>query len=220
MGPQEAEQHEELPFSFHPWQKTVIDAIDGDADDRSILWVCSIAGNVGKSFLVNHLIEKRGALAIEPSKLSDVTHAILTRVETDDAFLTNPIIVVDVPRASSKMLKSDTFYKTLESILGSFHSTKYKGGQVVWKTPPRVLVTANAPPAHDKVSPDRFEVFVIKVDTLELIEAKAVHEKMDAYRQELAAGQAALEAAQLAAASPMAPPPLARAYPVGVCGRV
>ena len=117
MGPQEAEQHEELPFSFHPWQKTVIDAIDGDADDRSILWVCSIAGNVGKSFLVNHLIEKRGALAIEPSKPSDVTHAILTRVETDDAFLTNPIIVVDVPRASSKMLKSDTFYKTLESKL-------------------------------------------------------------------------------------------------------
>lgn len=41
--------------SWKPWQKDVLDTIEGTADNRTIHWIWKNQGNIGKSFLAKYL---------------------------------------------------------------------------------------------------------------------------------------------------------------------
>ena len=139
-----------------------------DADERTILWVYSIDGDVGKSYLKDHLMGTFNALVVDGTRVRDVKHAILKKIEDDDEFLDNPIVVLDIPRQLSTVVNSSSFYVSLEEIQRNFHSGKYKGGQVVWTVPPKVIVFANCPPATDKLSSDRLKTYLINSDNLDM----------------------------------------------------
>jgi len=211
-----------------PWQKKMDEFVAPDVeDDRTIYWIYSIAGDVGKTTYGKTLLDEQGALVISPDSPKDVKHLICETVKkakpnyelaeatlatlpdgVDDwtmkahlekagvdvglmRFYHNPIIIVDLSRTESRMMDNIKLYTTLENISGSFHSTKYEGGTVSWWKPPKLIVFANNPPNIQMLSPDRFQVYIIDSDSLDLRKDAVVDKELTEYAAELKRQQAA-----------------------------
>ena len=126
-------------------------------------------------------------LVVDGTRVRDVKHAILKKIQDDEDFLDSPIVVVDIPRQLSNVVQSSSFYVSLEEIQRNFHSGKYNGGQVVWTVPPKVIVFANCTPATDKLSSDRLQVYKISPVTFDMrkdsiIDAQLVAQSLEFQR--------------------------------------
>ena len=70
------------PLEKFPWQKKTDGFFASDVeDDRTINWIYSIAGDVGKSTYAKTLIDEQGALVISPDSPKDVKHLICETVK-------------------------------------------------------------------------------------------------------------------------------------------
>ena len=68
-------------FDPFPWQRKVLGIVhDEEWDARHIRWFYEIKGGSGKSYLKSHLVEKYGALAVDPISRRDVLHTISTKM--------------------------------------------------------------------------------------------------------------------------------------------
>jgi hypothetical protein len=197
-------QDDDDVFAFHPhpWQRKAIEhAEDMEHNGRQIRWYYSCVGEVGKSDFKKHVMSTFGALCVDTTLgMSNVKLAVLKIwneiSEKGDQFRENPIIVIDVPLALSKIVQTCGFYATIEDILGNFHSGKYQGGQVEWgDVSPKVIVFANVQPAVDKLSTDRLDVYLIDDATLDIRKDTAFDAKLAAQADEFKKAQAAAMAA-------------------------
>ena len=109
-------------------------------------------------------------------------------------FYDNPTVIIDLSRTESRMMNNMGLYTTLENVSGNFHSTKYQGGQVTWWKPPKLLVLANDRPNPKMLSPDRFDVYIVQYESLDLMKDTPLHEQLADYAEELKRLQAAREA--------------------------
>ena len=178
----------------------MLDFVSADEEDaRTIHWVYSIEGDVGKSWLKDYMVKTYEALVVAVDKPTDVKHLILTAMKgkNNKKFKKNPIVIADLSRTESRFLDRPALYTTLETICGNFHSTKYEGGTVQWERPPHVIVFANQAPAVEMLSPDRFQVYLISKGSLDLMKDTTIDAQLEAYRQELARLQAEKEEAIL-----------------------
>ena len=171
------------PFAFQPWpwQQETLEFLE-DPEDRLIYWIGSAVGNTGKSFLKSHLVREYGALVVSGAASGrDIKYAVCAHMkpesklegealEAHERFKAKPIIVVDIPRPMSWIVKQVGLYATLEEIQSDFHACKFKGGQVSWgDVPLTIFVFANCPPEPDKLSTDRLQSYVIEAQTLKLL---------------------------------------------------
>lgn len=174
-----------------PWQETADGFLEADRDevsDRHIYWIYSIKGEMGKSSFVKIMVEKKGALVIENAKPSDIKHLIKQKVDAsdeDDSFAENPIIFIDLSRTDSQTASKSSFYTLLESICGTFASTKYEGGIVTWDKPPRIMIFANFRPNPSMMSPDRIQAYIISNETLDLVRDTVVDAQLKEIRETL-----------------------------------
>lgn len=140
---------------LYGWQKTVLGIIESAVDDRCIHWIYEQQGNVGKSALVKKLVVEHGALVIG-GKASDSKFAVAARV-TSSGTDGMRLCVVDIPRSLEKYVS----YQGLEEIKnGCFFSNKYESAQCVYNCG-HVIVFANFPPEREKLSDDRWRVWMI-----------------------------------------------------------
>jgi hypothetical protein len=185
---------------------------DDETDTRVIMWAYSILGDTGKSYLKSHLVRTFGALVVDPMSGKDIKHAIYKRMhpegepcEADQLFQQNPVVIVDIPRPASHVVQRHDLYCALEEIQGDFHSTKYQGGQVSWgDVSPKVIVFANEPPAVDKLSTDRLQVFKINSHTLDMRKDTTFDAELEAQAAEFTRQDTDKEAA-IDAAPPIDP---------------
>lgn len=154
--------------SLFVWQRQIVARYfvgEGLNDDRHILWVYDPAGNTGKTELARYLCFHHEAIIVG-GRLSDALHTIaawrLQHRDTDDYH--QPPILLDVPRAQMAHVS----YAAIEAAKnGIFCSTKYESASVLYNSPV-VIVFANFAPDYNKLSMDRWIVFKIVEQRLEL----------------------------------------------------
>ena len=71
-----------------PWQRRGLQFLSDDENGRLIYWYYSIVGDVGKTFLKEHLADHHGALVISlGDKVSSLKHRILQHKQEENAGL-------------------------------------------------------------------------------------------------------------------------------------
>lgn len=132
------------------WQQKLLEKINKEPDDRTIMWYWNEAGNVGKSAMAKYLAVTQNALVVSGT-VADVKYLVSLCEEYPR------LIIWDLSRDHYNNLS----YSGLEDIKnGLFASTKYECKMVIGNSP-HIIVFANAPPKEDKLSKDRWDINII-----------------------------------------------------------
>lgn len=143
-------------FLPRPFQKDVIDIIEGPEEPRTIYWYWEPVGNTGKTALGRYLHQTFGAIMVG-GKSSDILHGLARVREITGQY--PQVIVVDIQRS---IKASENIYATIESVKdGIFFSGKYESAMVDGKLNPDVFVVSNSPPDVEMLSKDRWKIFEI-----------------------------------------------------------
>lgn len=143
---------------WKPWQRDVLDLVDADNSTRTIYWVYEISGNVGKSFVAKYLALRSGTIVCQ-GKSSDVFNQTNAAIESG---LRPELVLVDIPRTTLDYV----CYNAIECLKnGMLYSGKYEGGLCLFPSP-TVMCFANEMPKLEKLSRDRWMIYVIKDNIL------------------------------------------------------
>lgn len=134
--------------NLRDWQKQVVEKLDNQGQ-RKILFVVDEQGGKGKSVLARHLMTTRKAWACQGGKVGDLMFAYDTSAE---------IAIFDMARCNNPDYYPWNFMENIKS--GWFCGTKYKGGLKIFNIP-KVVVFMNEEPPRNKLSADRYDVFII-----------------------------------------------------------
>lgn len=139
------------------FQEYFLKVTDLPPDDRTVHWLADPSGDMGKSELVNMLINK-GAFFFDGGKTQDVMYA----------YDGQPIVVVDLPRSSADFIP----YRLIEMFKNKrAFSSKYVSCSKAFKVP-HILVFANFAPDLSELTEDRWIIYgrdvghTLKVRTL------------------------------------------------------
>lgn len=132
------------------WQSGLNNRVNGDADDRSIIFVVDPEGNSGKSWLTRYWITERdGTQFMSVGKRDDLAYSV--NVQSD-------LFVFDIPRGSMEFLQ----YGILEQLKNRLvYSPKYSSVTKVLKRTPHVVVFCNEEPDMTKLTADRYHIINI-----------------------------------------------------------
>lgn len=137
------------------WQQEILDLVEKDSDERSILWVCDREGKKGKSFLVKYIDLKYDVISADGKK-DNVFNQIRTWMENNPEE-SPKVVILDIPRSGIGYVN----YGVLEQIKnGRIYSGKYEGGKCLFEIP-HIVVMANDMPEMDAWSKDRYDIRVI-----------------------------------------------------------
>ena len=167
---------------LYPWQTSICEELAPEnAGGRTVYWVYTYVGAIGKSYLVDYLV-MHGALKVKRADEAQALKAASTRIldanqdtynepnERDVGlmlFYENPIVVIDLGRVESNMA-NPALYRMIES-LQSGTLPSIKGEAVAWPAPVKIIVFANKPPDITKLSPDRWAVYTVDPITMQLV---------------------------------------------------
>lgn len=135
-----------------PWQRDLGETLDGDANDREVIFVVDTVGGCGKSWFVKWWLSKHGELTqlLSIGKRDDLAYAI---DESKRWFL------FDVPRSQSEFLQ----YSVLEQLKDRLvFSPKYCSRTKTLQATPHVVVFMNESPNMTKLSADRYKVINLR----------------------------------------------------------
>lgn len=140
-------------FIPRPWQKTVIDTLTQQPDDRTIYWVTDEQGGQGKTRLATHLIRSHNAIELS-GKMADMTYAYSQHKQ--------PIVIFDISRAAADM--TNHIYSMAEKLkCGRLMNTKYQSKMVTF-TAPHVIIFSNSTWDRTKFSHDRVKETILEPD--------------------------------------------------------
>ena len=146
-----ARQHRELL----PFEKQVIGFVNEPAG-RTIHWIYSMIGDLGKSRCCAMLVKMFDALVIDPAAAKDALKLIGKHKAESALFVSKPVLILDLPRTQPVMAKK--LYQVLEVIQGSFSD---RNGTIQWAKLPHVIVFANDTPETERLSADRLRVYLL-----------------------------------------------------------
>ncbi|AXQ66479.1 MAG: putative viral replication protein [Persevirus pargotis] len=133
---------------LNEWQTTLLGTLEGEADDRSVMFYVDPAGGNGKSFFCRYMLtlhdEDTQVLSI--GKLADLAYAI---DRTKRLFLFN------IPRGGMEYLQ----YTILEQLKDRVvFSPKYQSNTKVITRKCHVVVFCNEHPDMEKMTDDRYKI--------------------------------------------------------------
>lgn len=134
---------------WKPWQQSIIELIDEEADERKVYWYYETEGNTGKSFLTRYLDWKHDAI-IANGKQSDVFNQY--KLFLEEKKRQPKLAIIDIPRSHKDYICYSTFEKIKD---GLFYSGKYEGGKLRL-IPHHLIIFANFEPDTSKLSEDRW----------------------------------------------------------------
>lgn len=141
------ERHDTL----YAWQVAFLDLLAAGADARSVHWIWSAEGNVGKTDTTKHLVSQMGFTPIGNGMYRDMscayrgTHTVIDIARSDDA-----VNYTFIEKAKDGMVFSSKYEsRTKMSETGANHF---------------VVCFANVPPDITKLSLDRWQVYRINAD--------------------------------------------------------
>jgi len=137
------------PANFYDWQKELITEIQTEPDDRTIHWLWSMEGNIGKSTFCKYLVHFHRAIVCGKGNYADIIN-IMFKAD----MVTSNLVVFDLPRNNGNKIS----YSALESIKnGLIVNTKYETGSKIFN-PPHVIVFSNMMPDVSAMSMDRWNI--------------------------------------------------------------
>lgn len=135
------------PHDLHPWQAELKTILDDEPNDRSVIFVVDLNGNVGKSWFAHHYCSLfTDAQVMCPGKYADM--ALVLRNDIRVMFL-------DAPRSKQGEYIQYTFLENVKD--GYVFSSKYLSA-MKQLTPCHVVVMMNEHPDYTKLSRDRYHV--------------------------------------------------------------
>ncbi len=138
-----------------PWQKHVIDYVEGTPKPREIMWLWEPVGKTGKTWLARYLLVRYQAI-LGDGQRKDVFHQVVSWMEEHEKDPT--VVILDIPRTRMQYFQ----YATLEALKdGIGHSGKYESCVFVFENCPHVIVFSNEPPEESKLSADRWNIVSI-----------------------------------------------------------
>lgn len=135
------------------WEIDILNLISSEPDDRTIYWLWSENGSVGKTTFVKYLCLEKGCRVL-PEKKNDAYHAICELLKNDIFF---DSFIFDIPRSSLDYINYGVIEKVKD---GCFYSGKYEGGQCIYPCP-HVICFANELPDESAMSKDRWVIINI-----------------------------------------------------------
>ncbi len=137
---------------FYDWQIQMDNCLSYEPDDRTIYWVYSQNGGMGKSTFCKYLAHTYNAVICGKGNYSDIIN-IMFNANMDNTNL----VVFDLPRNNGNKVS----YSALEAIKnGMICNTKYETGNKLFN-PPHILIFANDEPVWEAMSRDRFKVLCV-----------------------------------------------------------
>ena len=138
---------------LRPWQRRIFEMVTKKAPhERRIHWYYD-EGNSGKSALAKMLVANpnHGAMMLDGRSI-DMKHAVHSWNEENGSY--PKIIIFNQPRSAGNSID----FVGLEHVKdGNFSSTKYGGGQHIFRSP-HLLVFANQAPDTRKLTMDRWQI--------------------------------------------------------------
>lgn len=133
-------------IEWRPWQKRVLELVDGPVDRRKIYFIVDQDGNTGKSFLCKYLDLKYDVI-IADGKSDNIFNQVLNAKN-------RKVVICDVPRCNLGFIN----YGAIEKVKnGHIYSGKYEGGKCIFKIP-HVFIFMNEYPDMDALSKDRYAI--------------------------------------------------------------
>lgn len=135
------------------WQSQILDIVDGEPDDRSVIWVCDTEGGHGKSFLAKFIYLNYPTI-IADGKKDNVFNQLKTKL---DSGMDPKVVLLDIPRCGQGYMN----YGVIEQLKnGLLYSGKYEGGDCLFDNV-HVIVFANFEPEYDQFTQDRWNVIML-----------------------------------------------------------
>lgn len=147
----------ELPYKFEltelsDWQTNLMAVYHSKPDDRTVYWIWSSKGKVGKSQMAKHLCANCQAVLLTKGKYTDICNLIYKSKMT-----VSKLVVFDLPRNNGNKIS----YDAVESIKnGMIANMKYETGFIMFP-PPHIFIFANAPPNEECLSSDRWKIICL-----------------------------------------------------------
>lgn len=131
-----------------PWQNDLVEELNGEADDRKVVFYVDVDGGTGKTFLQQWLLtampERVQVLSI--GKRDDIAYVI---------DVSKDIFLFSIPRTQMEYLN----YSILEQLKDRMvFSTKYQSTMKILLKTPHVIVFCNENPDATKLSADRYVI--------------------------------------------------------------
>lgn len=134
------------------WEIEILEMIKHEPDDRTIHWIWSTEGAMGKTSFCKYLVAKHNACVLH-GKGDNIRHGLAQWINDKGEY--PEVVVYPIPRCFDKTYLS---YEGLENIKDMFfYSGKYEGGQVCGPSP-HLFVFANCCPDEYKMSADRWQI--------------------------------------------------------------
>lgn len=134
----------------HEWQKKLDLELLEKPNPRSIIWICGLKGNEGKSEFVRYHVAKYNSLPF--TQFGGARDAACVLMGAD---WNKKTILIDLPRNA----ESKSIYEPMEMMKnGMMTSLKYQGGNVFLDRKPHIVVFANFMPDLFTMSKDRWDV--------------------------------------------------------------
>ena len=145
---------------LRPWQERLVEVMK--PGEREIIWIVDPAGNEGKSWFQKYLKDIHG-LRVFDANIRRSSKCILHILSKEIVSLID-IFLFNVPRS----FNMDEFpYEMLEELKdGKAESIKYNSIKLQVNTPNTVLVFSNENPDKERMSKDRWIIYLIGVGVL------------------------------------------------------
>ena len=151
-----------------PWQKEAFKLFDEAENDRKVIWICGVRGNIGKSWFQNYVEAYFGYQRVFRSDLR-IKHKDMCNILKKRGLSSVNIFLFNDAR-STKGDENVNMYRILEDIKdGAATSSKYDSQVIKFKTPNIVMEFSNVRPNTKRLSADRWEVYVPTEDGLKEI---------------------------------------------------
>lgn len=138
---------------FYTWQKELVEFTKTKPDDRTICWLWSAKGGVGKSKICKYLVYHFNAVLCGKGQYSDIMNIMFKA----NMSKTN-IVVFDLPRNNGNKIS----YSALESIKdGLIVNTKYETGCKIINSPHIIVFSNKAPAVGEVMSLDKWKVICL-----------------------------------------------------------
>lgn len=138
-------------------RKEIIDIIQKEPNNRTINWIWSENGGVGKTSTAAYIEKNYEGVCIVNGKGADIKNSVITHINNENPL---DILIVNVPRCNENHLS----YAAIEEIKdGLIYSGKYEGGFANIEHP-HVIIISNFHPELNKLSEDRWNIINVDKD--------------------------------------------------------
>ncbi len=141
------------PELLKGWQLDVLDEIKVEPDDRTINWMWSEQGGIGKTTFLKYLVVHEDFIVLG-GKAADCRNGIIEYAKAHDG-ATPTRIGINIPRTHSQEYVSYEAFENIKDML--FYSGKFEGGMVCGNCP-HIYIFANFEPDCENLSEDRWKI--------------------------------------------------------------